>query len=112
VWVLLWRFGELLIVSTVSSPFEADQAMRKKALSPIALKILGASSQSTKKAQSNKSFFLYSVPKLCQALFKKRCCIFRTGFHLWLFSFEQKNVSLCTTSENLCQYSKYLPPHN
>lgn len=59
-WILLWHSGELH-VPTVSSPSEADKATKQKALSPIALQILGTSPWSTKKAI-----------KLCQSKKKKK----------------------------------------
>lgn len=59
------------MVPPVCSPSEADKAVRKKALSPIALKILGTPSQSKKKKKKNSIFN----------------SIFRTGFYLFIYSF-------------------------
>lgn len=92
--------------------------MRKKALSPIALKILGAPSQSTKKSNPVKAFFVLCSRTVASILQKKmlvqKNSIFRRGFPLWLFPFEKKEKKFHSTPSKRMYVSiaMYLPPYN
>lgn len=93
--------------------------MRKKALSLTALKILGAPSQSTKKTPNLiKAFSVLcsqTLPSTLQIkMLVQKNSIFRAGFPLWLFSFEQQQRKFhsAPSMQMFVSIAMYLPAYN